>query len=185
MDAAATALEALTFLDELDRELEEVSVEMINNTAAMAVRRVVNHASAELTIPSAFLRQHIRVIRRASETNKEALVRADQKRTNLARYRYSRTEQRGVRGITVERVAGRPDFIEGAFLIVNNGVPLIALSKERIRQRYPRVRIQGGSSQIQVLSGPTHNQIFSSRGREFGDDQMRIEINRYITRNQQ
>lgn len=185
MDAAETALEALTFLDELDKELEEVSVDMINNTAAITVRRVVNHASAELTIPSAFLRQHIRVIRRASETNKEALVRADQRRTNLARYKYSRTERRGVKGITVERAAGKPDFIEGAFLLVVNGVPLIALSKERLRERYPRVRVQGGNSQIQVLSGPTHNQIFSSRGREFGDDQMRIEVSKYISRSQQ
>jgi len=178
------AIEVLSFLDELNNELDNVSVDMVNTTANQSVRRTVNHASSELTIPSAFLRQHIRVIRRATEGNKEALVRADNKRTNLGRYKYSRTEVRGVKGITVERVQGKPDFIEGAFLLINNGVPLIALSKDRLRKKYPRVRVKGGTSQIQVLTGPTHNQIFFSKGREFGDATMVAEIDKYIRRTQ-
>ena len=74
---------ALDFLDDVNEQLEEVSVDAINNTADRVVQRVVNHASTELTLPSIFLRQHIRVIRRASEGTKEALVRADQARTNF------------------------------------------------------------------------------------------------------
>ena len=58
---------ALDFLDDVNEQLEEVSVDAINNTADRVVQRVVNHASTELTLPSIFLRQHIRVIRRASE----------------------------------------------------------------------------------------------------------------------
>lgn len=171
---------ALDFLDDVNQQLEEVSVDAINNTADRVVQRVVNHASTELTLPSIFLRQHIRVIRRASEGTKEALVRADQARTNLGRFRHSRVDSNGVSGISVQRRQGRTAFIEGAFLIFLRGVPFIALDKDRVREQFPRVRVNSGPSRIQVLYGPSHNQVFFSRGFEFGQNEMQIEIDRYI-----
>ena len=163
---------ALDFLDEVDRKTESEQVEVINLTARETELRTVNRASAELTVPASYIRQHIRTVKLATAGNMEAQVRASEKQTNLTRFKHTPTDD----GVVVERRRGRIDNIEGAFIFTSrSGTPLIGLSKKRLRTKFPRVKVRGGSSTIQALYGPTPNQVFFSKGpptaREVMDEQ--------------
>lgn len=152
---------ALDFLDEVDKISSKEQVDAINLTARETELRTINRAASELTVPSTYIRQHIRIRSVATESRMEASVQAREKQTNLTRFKHTDTEN----GVIVERRKGKVDNIEGAFLFVSRtGSVLIGLNKTRLKTKYPRVKINSGTSKIQALYGPTPNQIFFSKG---------------------
>ena len=178
VSAAEIAL-ATDFLDDIDEVSEEELLSTINDTARETELRAINRSASELTLPATYIRNHIRVVQIATPSRPEAKVQANEKQTNLARFKHTKVEG----GVLVERRKGRTDFIEGAFLFTSrSGTPLIGLSKTRLKTKYPRVRINSGRSRNQVLYGPTPNQIFLSKGPPIPDEILERESVRFLNR---
>ncbi len=170
---AIEGLDSLKRYEELPAKIERAASRAINAASDRARAAAARAIRLQVNLPASYLTgddSRLRVVKRASAGDLEAIVRGRQRPTSLARFVTSGSV--GSRnGVTVEVKSGSARFMRRAFLIrlragtadldtkSNLGLAIRLKAGESLTNKRAAIRMNNG---LYLLYGPSVDQVFRS-----------------------
>ena len=114
----------------------------INKTATFAIKETIEAMMGEVTLEESYIKKHLRTVARASPANLRAVIQANERETNLTRYKYSQSKA----GVSVAVNRGQFRTIKKAFYVTNlrnSGTSGIALRNRDAVEYFTRALRKG------------------------------------------
>jgi hypothetical protein len=154
----------------LGKDIELAAVRAVNTTARSKRTRAAKLIGGQLNVPKSYLSPaggRLAVVKQATRTSPEAVIRARGRPTSLARYATTKTINKA--GVRVKVGSSQTRFLKRAFLIKlpgkggdvdtqgNLGLAVRVKPGERISNKIRQVQVSKG---LYLLYGPSVQQVF-------------------------
>lgn len=126
-------------------ETTRAAATAINRTATFAIKETIERMIDDVNLEESYIKKHLRTVARASAANLRAVIQANERETNLTRYRYSLSKS----GASVSVNRGQFRTIKKAFMVTNlrnSGTSGIALSNRDAVEYFTRALRKGAGA---------------------------------------